>query len=73
MRGSVQAKEPERLDLAEELGVALYLLAAADPGETNSSRSAIDKLLEQFDRAGLLSPKGRALWSWVADGAAVNH
>jgi Trypsin-like peptidase domain/Tetratricopeptide repeat len=67
-RGALQAQEPERLDLAEELCVALYLLAAADPGETGSSRSAVGKLLDRFDSAGVLSPNGRALRSWAENG-----
>jgi hypothetical protein len=67
-RGALQAQEPERLDLAEELCVALYLLAASDPGETGSSRSAVGKLLDRFDSAGVLSPNGRALRSWAENG-----
>ena len=58
--------EPERLDLAEELGATLYLFATAmDPAAAESIRAEARDALRPFDESGLLTTKGQAVLAWA--------
>ena len=65
-RRSLRDHEPERLDLAEELGTSLYLFATAiDPAAAGSIRAEARDALRPFDESGLLTPKGQEVLAWA--------
>ncbi|MET7803150.1 tetratricopeptide repeat protein [Micromonospora chersina] len=65
-RRALHRQEPNRVDLAEELGVALTQLAGV---VNNDSRAALIAeavgVLEAFERAGTITPKGAAVLRWA--------
>ena len=55
------------MDLAEELGVALRLVAVAT-GESSEHGEALEEIisvLAPFEQGGTITPKGTALLAWA--------
>lgn len=65
-RRRIQALEPARVDLAEELGIAFHRLAAADEGQDAACRSAVLSLLEAPALRDRLTRIGESLREWVS-------
>jgi hypothetical protein len=65
-RRGLHRREPQRVDLAEELTVALYLLTdtADDPREVVRE---IVEVLVPFEKAGTITPKGNGLLEWARE------
>ena len=65
-RRGLHRQEPQRVDLAEELGVSLYLLTQTvdDPSE---ARLEVIEVLAPFDQASTITPKGSSLLGWARD------
>ncbi|MFI6330783.1 tetratricopeptide repeat protein [Micromonospora chersina] len=65
-RRALHGQEPNRVDLAEELGVTLAQLANV---VNNDSRATVIAeavgVLEPFERAGTITPKGAAVLRWA--------
>ena len=64
MRRGLHRQEPQRVDLAEELGVILYLFAGAVDDQANVRQEIIDVLVP-FERAGTITRKGVSLLGWA--------
>ncbi|QKW12226.1 hypothetical protein [Verrucosispora sp. NA02020] len=66
IRRALHRQEPNRIDLAEELGVTLAQLSSV---VNNDDRAALIAetvdVLEPFERAGTLTPKGTAVLRWA--------
>ena len=65
IRRALSQQEPGRVDLAEELAVALYLLAQAAPITTTDLKREITARLSPFERTDALTTKGVAVLSWA--------
>jgi len=67
-RRVLHRREPARVDLAEELSVALCLLAGviAKPAVT-ALKGEVVSILEPFERAKTITPKGVPMLSWARD------
>jgi hypothetical protein len=63
-RRRLHRREPQRIDLAEELCVTLYQLAHVGVG-TEDSRSEIVELLAPFEKIGAMTPKSIQLLQWA--------
>jgi len=64
-RRALSQQERGRLDLAEELAVALYFLAQAKPDAVADLESEVVALLARFDQTGALTTKGVGVVSWA--------
>ncbi|WP_239334528.1 hypothetical protein [Frankia sp. CiP3] len=69
IRRVLYRREPDRVDLVEELAVALGLLG--DACSENDVRSEIAgeirSFLVSFEERGVLTQKGRAVLDWIRD------
>ena len=67
IRRRLLQREPQRVDLAEELGVALRLLAetTAESGQRADTLGEIIGVLAPFERAATITPKGTAVLAWA--------
>jgi len=64
MRRELRRQESQRVDLAEELGVTLYLFSGAVDDQANVRQEIIDVLVP-FERAGTITRKGISLLGWA--------
>jgi tetratricopeptide (TPR) repeat protein len=64
MRQELHQQEPHRADLAEELGVILYLFAGA-VGEQADVRQEIIEILAPFEQVGTITRQGVSLLGWA--------
>ena len=64
MRRELHRQEPQRVDLAEELGVTLYLFSGAVDDQANVRQEIIDVLVP-FERAATITRKGISLLGWA--------
>ena len=69
MRRELHRQEPQRVDLAEELGVTLYLFSGAVDDQANVRQEIIDVLVP-FERASTITRKGVPLLGWARQSAA---
>ncbi|WP_250286388.1 hypothetical protein, partial [Frankia sp. CiP1_Cm_nod2] len=69
IRRMLHRREPDRVDLAEELAVTLAFLGATATEDDGRSEIAeeIHALLGPFDERGVLTPKGRGVLDWIQD------
>jgi len=63
-RRGLHRQEPQRADLAEELGVTLYLFAGV-AGEQREARQEVVEILVPFEQADTITSKGAALLGWA--------
>jgi len=63
-RRGLHLQEPARADLAEEIGVTLYLLAGAviDPRQ---AQQEVVEILVLFEQASTITPEGTAFLGWA--------
>ena len=64
VRRALHRQEPRRVDLAEELGVTVYLLSGSSDDSLDARREVID-VLAPFEQEGSITPKGIALLNWA--------
>jgi hypothetical protein len=69
IRRHLLRQEPERADLAEELGVALSLLVGvSDESKQQEALEEIVSVLTLFEQGGTITPKGTAVLGWAREG-----
>jgi hypothetical protein len=68
-RRALHHQEPNRIDLAEELEVTLVLLTGVvTQGMATEIKEEALGVLEPFERAATITPKGMAVLRWVRGG-----
>jgi hypothetical protein len=64
MRREFRRQEPQRVNLAEELGVTLYLFSSAVGDLANVWQEILDVVVP-FERAGTITRNGVSLLGWA--------
>jgi hypothetical protein len=66
-RRVLNAQEHQRIDLAQELAVCLYLVARADPIRLEDVEGELVDLLVPFEIAGTITARAAAILSWARE------
>ncbi len=67
LRRALNAQEPKRIDLAEELAYCLYLVADSDPSKLNDIERELVDLLSPFEISETITARAATILRWARE------
>jgi len=65
IRRRLHTREPQSVDLAEELVYGFYLLSQMEPAERDAARAQAEAVLEPFERSGAITQRAAQILAWA--------